>query len=302
VVSVGAEYRDDFLQERQLTGQPTVQQDRLSYGLYAQANVAVLTNLHLDAGLRYDQYGEFDPAFNPRVALIYNPSTKSTLKAIYGTAFRVPNFLELSLSTPGELDPETITSYELVYEQQIGKYLRSSLGGFYNRMHDLIVFDSGSFTNFDAETAGMELALGGVWANGIRSRLSYSFQVTENSSVSWDMPDSPAHLVKLNVSVPVFRDKIFAGLEYQYTSSRDSLHNTTSAGGQPLSVQGETADGFGVLNFTLFSQNLVKNLEFSASVYNLLDQHYSDPATRFHLQDTLERDGRAFRLKLTYRF
>lgn len=301
VVSVGAEFRDDFLQERQLTGQPTVQQDRQSHGLYAQANVAVVTNLHLDAGVRYDQYGEFDPAFNPRVALIYNPAAKSTLKAIYGTAFRAPNFLELSLSTPGQLDPETITSYELVYEQGIGQHLRSSLAGFYNHMHDLIVFNSGGFTNFDAETAGMELALGGVWANGIRSRLSYSLQVTENSSVAWDMPDSPAHLVKLNVSVPLVRDKVFAGLEYQYTSSRDSLHNTF-ANGQPLSVQGETADGFGILNFTLFSQNLVKNLEFSASVYNLLDQHYSDPATRFHLQDTLERDGRTFRLKLTYRF
>jgi len=301
VVSVGGEYRDDFLQERQLTGQPTVQEDRQSHGVYAQANIAVVTNLHLDAGVRYDQYGEFDPAFSPRVALIYNPAAKSTLKAIYGTAFRAPNFLELSLSTPEELDPETITSYELIYEQGIGQNLRSSLAGFYNQMNDLIVFDSGGFTNFDAETAGMELALGGVWANGIRSRLSYSFQVTENDSVSWDMPDSPAHLVKFNVSAPLYRDKIFAGLEYQYTSSRYSLHNT-SANGQPVTVQGETADGFGVLNLTLFSQNLVKNLEFSASVYNLLDQHYSDPATRFHLQDTLERDGRTFRLKLTYRF
>ena len=301
VVTVGAEYRDDFQQERQVTGQPTVQQDRLSYGLYAQANVAVLTNLHLDAGIRYDQYGDFDPAFNPRVALIYNPVAKSALKAIYGTAFRAPSFLELSLSTPGELEPETITSYELVYEQQIGQHLRSSLGGFYNQMHDLIVFDSGSFTNFNATAGGLELALGGAWANGIRSRLSYSFQVTENHSVSWAMPDSPAHLVRVNVSVPLVKDKVFAGLEYQYTSSRDSLHNT-SAGGQPLTVQGETADGFGIFNLTLFSQNLVKNLEFSASVYNLFDCHYDDPATRFHLQDTLERDGRTFRLKLTYRF
>jgi iron complex outermembrane receptor protein len=299
--SVGAEYRDDFNQERRLSGQPTYREDRQSHGFYAQANIAVVTNLHLDAGIRYDQYGDFDPAFNPRVALIYNPAEKSTLKAIYGTAFRAPNFLELSLSSPGQLDPETITSYELVYEQGIGQNLRSSLAGFYNQMHDLIVFDSGSFTNFDADTGGLEVALAGVWANGIRSRVSYSFQVTDNNPVSWDMPDSPAHLVKLNVSVPVVRDKVFAGLEYQFTSRRYSLHNTV-AGGQPVTVQGETADAFGVLNFTVFSRDLVKNLEFSASVYNLLDQEYADPATRFHLQDTLERDGRTFRIKLTYRF
>jgi outer membrane receptor protein involved in Fe transport len=57
-----------------------------------------------------------------------------------------------------------------------------------------------------------------------------------------------------------------------------------------------------VCNLTLYSQNLVKNLEFSASVYNLFDATYFYPASRFHLQDTIEADGRSFRLKLTYRF
>ena len=52
----------------------------------------------------------------------------------------------------------------------------------------------------------------------------------------------------------------------------------------------------------LFSQNLIKNLEFSASIYNLLDQSYSDPASRIHTQDKILQDGRSFRVKLTYRF
>jgi iron complex outermembrane receptor protein len=67
-------------------------------------------------------------------------------------------------------------------------------------------------------------------------------------------------------------------------------------------VQGEDAAGFGVVNLTLFSQKLIKNLEFSASVYNVLDRHYGDPASSFHVQDIIGQDGRSFRLKLTYRF
>jgi iron complex outermembrane receptor protein len=67
-------------------------------------------------------------------------------------------------------------------------------------------------------------------------------------------------------------------------------------------VQGVDAAGYGILNLTLFSQNFIKNLEFSASLYNVLDRKYSDPASRFHQQDTIEQDGRSFRLKLTYRF
>jgi iron complex outermembrane receptor protein len=304
IVTVGAEYRDDFRQE---TASPPIQRDRQSHGVYAQGDFAVLTNLHLNAGMRYDQYGDFDPSFNPRVAVIYNPAEGSTLKALYGTAFRAPNYVELTSAGFGDnIRPEKITAYELVYEQEIGRHLRSSLSGFYNQMEDLIVFTDGGFTNFDAETKGMEVALQGFWTNGIRGRLSYTFQETENHSVRWEMPDSPGHLFKFNLSAPVWRDKIFAGLEFQYTSERRTLHTTTTPAGQLLTIQGENAGGFGVVNFTLFSQNLVKNLEFSVSVYNLLDSSYGDPASQYpthaHAQDTIERDGRSFRLKLTYRF
>jgi iron complex outermembrane receptor protein len=236
------------------------------------------------------------------VALIYNPFEKSTFKFIYGAAFRAPNFSELSDPRFQAIKPEEITAYELVYEQQIGQHLRSSITGFYNQMNNLIVFNSGSFTNFNAETEGLEMALEGFWANGTRGRVSYSLQDTRDHSVGWDMPDSPTHLIKLNLSVPLVGDKLFAGAEFQYTSTRLSLHNTTDASGQPLTVQGADAAGYGILNLTLFSQNFIKNLEFSASLYNVFDRKYSDPASHFHQQDTIEQDGRSFRVKLTYRF
>jgi iron complex outermembrane receptor protein len=116
------------------------------------------------------------------------------------------------------------------------------------------------------------------------------------------MPDSPNHLVKFDVSVPVISEKLFAGLEFEYTSSRDSLDTLTGPGGQPITVQGEQAGGFAVVNFTLFSRNLLENLDVSASIYNLLDCHYVDPASQFHVQDVIAQDGRSFRLNLTYRF
>jgi len=303
-ITVGAEYRDDFSQHRRIfdenTGQifTDVRRNQRNYGIFAQGDFAVLTNLHVNAGVRYDQYGEFDPTTNPRLALIYNAWEKSTFKAIYGTAFRAPNFLELGDPRFQNIGPEEITTYELVYEQGIGRQLRSSLSGFYNQMNDLIVFESGSFTNFDAEAAGVEMALEGFWTNGIRSRLSYTYQETESHSRGTGLPDSPKHLAKFNVSVPLIKEKIFAGLEFQYASRRRTVY-TTPIGD---TVAGEDAAGFGVVNFTLLSRNLIKNLEFSASVYNLLDRRYGDPATRFHQQDIIERDGRTFRLKLTYRF
>src|SRR5664280_2750936 len=181
-ITLGAEYRDDFRQHQEVFDPASgtvftgANRDRQSYGVYLQGDFAVLTNLHLNGGVRYDQIGDFAPAYNPRLALIYNPWEKSTFKAIYGTAFRPPTFTELSDPRFQNIKPEEITSYELVYEQEIGRHLRSSLDGSYNQMNHLIVFDSGSFTNFDADTKGMELALEGFWASGIRGRASYSFQ------------------------------------------------------------------------------------------------------------------------------
>ena len=302
IFTLGAEYSDDFKQQTALTGQPLVSRDRQSHGVYFQSDIALLDKLHFDGGVRYDQYGDFDPAFDPRLALIYNPFETSTFKAIYGTAFRAPNFTELSDPRFQNIQPEKIASYELDYDQQWGQHLRSSVTTFYNQMHDLIVFDSGNYANIDANTKGVEFALENNWTNGIRCRASYSYQSTKNNTVSWQMPDSPNHLVKFDVSVPVISEKLFAGLEFEYTSSRDSLNTLTGPGGQPITVQGEQAGGFAVVNFTLFSRNLLKNLDVSASIYNLLDRHYVDPASQFHLQDIIQQDGRSFRLNVTYRF
>ncbi|HSY09413.1 MAG TPA: TonB-dependent receptor, partial [Candidatus Dormibacteraeota bacterium] len=281
-----------------------VHDERQNYGIFAQDDFTVVTNLHVNAGIRYDQsydqHDRFNPTWSPRAALIYEPLPQSTFKFIYGTAFRDPDFFELSelASLNIKPQPEKITSYEMVYEQGIGRFLRSSVSGYYNRMDKLIDFENGSFTNLNADTLGMEMALEGKWENGISTRLSYTLQHTENRDNGGVLADSPTHLIKFNFNVPLLKDKIFAGLEVQYTSSSHTVFTDLSG----ATLSGSDAPGYTVVNFTLFSQNLVKNLDISVGVYNLLDKTYYDPASNFHLQNVIQQDGRTFRVKLTYRF
>jgi iron complex outermembrane receptor protein len=308
-LTLGGEYRNDFHQEENFlnaeTGartSPAVQRDRQNHGIYLQGDFAVLTNLHFSGGFRYDQYADFDPAFNPRVAVIYNPIGQAVLKFIpYSTAFRAPNFFELN--TNPQLNPETITSHELIYEQGLGDHLRSSAALFWNDVDDKIVFDSQGtprkYKNLSsAEAKGAELALDGFWAGGLRGRASYSYQTIEDNSTHEVLTDSPEHLAKLNLSAPLLKDKLFAGLEFLFVSRRTTTHLTPSGSAEP----GPDAAGYGFINLTLFSQNLIKGLDLSASVYNLLDKAYGDPATPFHQQAIIAQDGRTFRVKLTYRF
>jgi len=308
-LTLGGEYRDDFKQQLSLLNAETGEKigdstrtNRQNYGIYLEGDFAVLTNLHLNAGFRYDQYGDFDPAFNPRVALIYNPFGQSTFKAIYGSAFRAPNIYELrrnSNDTHPTPDPETIRTYELVYEQGIGDHLRSSVAGFYNQIDDLITFSDQRYVNVKgAEAKGLELALEGTWRSGIRGRASYTWQQTRDTTTKEVLIDSPEHLGKINLSVPLWKDKVFGSVEFQYASKRTSVYQDSSGN----LVSGVDASGYGIVNLTLFSQNLAPGLELSATVYNLLDRRYSDPSSFFHQQDLIEQDGRSLRVKMTYRF
>jgi iron complex outermembrane receptor protein len=95
--------------------------------------------------------------------------------------------------------------------------------------------------------------------------------------------------VQANISVPLWRDRIFLGLDAQAVSERATVKDTT-------------VPSYFLLNSTLFTRELLPGLEASVSVYNLLDDRYRDPAGEDLIQDSIEQHGRTFRVKLTYRF
>ena len=309
-LTFGGEYRNDFEQnlsvyeDGSLAGAP-LETNRQNYAIFGQADVAILDNLHANAGVRYDEYGNYTPDWSPRAALIYNPWQQSTFKFVYGTAFRDPNILELALAGDNtDVKPEKISSYEFIYEQGINRFLRSSVMAYYNRMDDLIgLGESAVDTNFNAETLGLEPSLEAKW-NDFSARLSYSLQRTQNRETHVGLPDSPENMIKLNLSAPLYKDKLFAGLEVQYTSqSKTEMFIPPPVGGTATITPGPNSPGFTVVNLTLFSHDLfIKNLELSASVYNLFDTKYYEPASDFHLEPYIQQNGINFRIKATYSF
>ena len=111
-LSLGTEYRENLQEHQANYDDVSPRMYYLTLGLYAQAEVSLLTNLVFDAGLRFDQYfGSFGGTLNPRLGLIYNPWESGTLKLLYGEAFRAPNAYERfcypAQMTQPELKPET---------------------------------------------------------------------------------------------------------------------------------------------------------------------------------------------------
>ena len=61
--------------------------------------------------------------------------------------------------------------------------------------------------------------------------------------------------------------------------------------------------GYAITNLTLLMPKLARDTELSASIYNLFDRRYFDPAgDDLNPIDRVEQNGRSFRLKMTYRF
>jgi outer membrane receptor for ferrienterochelin and colicins len=304
----GSEYRRSLsLYQSNFTDDPKtyssrIEEDGWTAGLYVQGEFKLMENLLLNAGLRYDEFNNFGGTVNPRAGLIYNPWEKTTFKALYGQAYRAPNAYELyqastfySKANPS-LEPETIRTFELIYEQYLPLDHRASVSGFYYDVEELInqELDPADglrvFRNVAAARAkGLEFELEGKYEHGIRARASYTVQRTEESSTGMELSNSPRHMGKLGVIAPVFSDKFFAGIELQYLSPMKTLG-------------GNRTSGFLLANLTLFSRELVKNLELSATVYNLFDKNYAYPGGTAHVQDAIPQDGRSFRTKLTYKF
>jgi iron complex outermembrane receptor protein len=310
----GGEYRYNYQQDQNTHDEEPYLQylnekdDSSVWALFIQDEYKVLENLLLVAGVRYDHYSTFGGTLNPRGALIYSPLDQTTLKLIYGRAFRAPNVYELYYNDGGltakanpDLDPETIDAYQVVVEQYFAKYFRAAVSGYYYKIKDLItqvedpsdglmIFQNAS----EAEAYGVEFEVEmNIPQSGWKARAAWSIQDTEDKETGNDLVNSPTHLLKLNLIAPVFRDKLFAGPELHYIGKRKTVSG------------GQTDDAF-VANLTISTVRrlfpIFPGLELSASCYNLFNEKYGTPVNADYRQSVIDQDERTFFLKATYSF
>lgn len=304
---LGGEYQDNRRQD-QIAGDVASgvvyldsRADGDRWALYAQDQVKLPGSLTLNLGLRHDRYQTLGGTTSPRLGLVYKPASTLTVKALYGRAFRAPNEYELHYTVEDspqrgnpDLHPETIDTAELVLERSVGRDVSLVASAFRSDIHRLIRLtrdpDEGYlvFRNADEiRSTGFELGL--QFRRGRSSgRASYAFQRSRDGASGERLVNSPAHLARASMSLPI-AERLSAGVDARYQSSR-------------LTVAGrETGDVF-LANLTLLARRLPGGLEASASVYNLFDRRYGDPGSDEHVQDVLVQDGRTFRFNVMWRF
>jgi outer membrane receptor protein involved in Fe transport len=114
--------------------------------------------------------------------------------------------------------------------------------------------------------------------------LSYALQRAIDQETGVELPNSPRHLVKTRLTVPFPTRGSFVSFEGLFMSSRATLG-------------GARVPAAATVNATA-SQPLGRSWELVASVRNLFDVEYADPASSDHRQDSIVQNGRTARIGL----
>jgi outer membrane receptor for ferrienterochelin and colicins len=273
-------------------------------GFYAQDEVTLRPWLLLNAGLRLDHQDAFGSSLTPRAGLVFLPRRQSAVKLLYGRAFRAPNSYELHYYGAMEdfaltLEPETIDTTEVVWEEYIGAHLRTAVSAFYYGADRLITQrtlgipdppDGGLYFANDGSSRarGADAEIEGRWANGVTAALGYSYVRAKDGATGDVLSNSPSYLANVRLSAPIRALASRLGLELRGVGERRSL------GGNVL-------PGFVVGNVTAIA-SLSRKLDLELGVYNVLDARYADPGAEEHRQHAIAQDGRTARLRVVVRF
>ncbi len=298
---VGVEIQDNLqqlLQNYDVDGATylNIPYSSVRYGGYIQDEYQPFDTLRLGLGARYDYNPLGGSSANPRVSVIWQALESTTLKLLYGTAFRAPNVSERFYfdsasykANPG-VKPETIRTLEVILEHFFSPSTRFSTSYYHYDSKKLINQQTDPndglifYGNIDSAIAdGLELEGEQRFGNYLQARASYVWQQVKDN-VGNILINSPQHQAKLNISARLWSDQWHLGFETQYMSSRLSLTNRVNDN---------------VITNINLNADLFKNFGMSFGVYNLWDMHYHDPMSEGFVQDSIAQDGRTFRIKLT---
>jgi outer membrane receptor for ferrienterochelin and colicins len=259
---------------------------------YLQDEIKISPWLLVSAGIRYDHY-EYFAKTTPRGALIVTPSANQSFKYLYGQAFRAPNAYELYYfgNAAAYLQPESIATHELVWEQYAGEWLRTSASVYRYDASQLLalrVVDTDAlFGNYAFVNEGTARAKGVELEGEVRTKravqllASYARQTASDETNS-ALTNSPEHMAKLRFSAPTPWRQATASFEIQHLSSRRTL-------------TGAAADAVTIANATVTGR-LTRSFGWLATVRNLFGEQYGDPASAEHLSDVIPQNGRTLRV------
>lgn len=269
------------------------------FGAYAQDTWNPTESLGITLGVRYDRYSDFGATVNPRVGLVWSFAESASVKALYGRAFRAPNFRELydrvGFTSGGnpDLDAEIIDTAELELSTKPLDFLKARVNGFYTRIGNMIAEDIRTrprlFRNVgEVEARGLESEVAAATKQGSYAYVNYSFVDAEDGD-GRALPNIANHTGNVGFNLRLF-EKV------------DVNPNLLLVGERERAEGDARPDLKGYLRLdAAVGYRPVKNVDLVASVYNLLDSDIREPAPP-DVKDDFPLPGITFFFRVRCRF
>lgn len=272
------------------------------WSIYGQDEILLTAQTRVTLGLRLDRTVDHDQRWSPRLGLVQHTDHLGTFKLLYATAYSEPNVFQRYYNLPGvttanpNLHDERLQSFDGIWEYAFDARTQLAVVFYRYQVENIIAPSAidGAYQNLPSISGrGVAVELTRNWHDGTALRTSYTGQYPE---LSGERPaNAPQHLLKFNLTTPIANSALNAGFEMQATSRRRTEMNTT-------------LPGYSIANLNLLYAPKQQPWEIALTLYNLFDHIYADPiAADIYMdprvvRDSIEQDGRKWRLKLTYRF
>ncbi len=266
--------------------------------VYLQDVWSVTDDFELTVGARYDNYSDFGNTTNPRAAAVWALTDDWNLKVLYGKAFRAPSFEQLyNTNNPAvkgsDMDPETMETFELNISNRFREKTKTKLTYFRSNFEDEIRLVSGMYENSGgAKIQGVEFEMAHKYSKVNAFYLNYTYQDARDWETGDVLQDVAAH--KGNI-----------GFNHQF-AGRYTLNSNIFISSERPRAKGDSRDdmpSYALVDVALRADDVVyKNLGVRATVHNLFDKAYSDPAPQGSVENDYVREGINIMFELSYKY
>ncbi|MNX44973.1 Colicin I receptor precursor [compost metagenome] len=183
--------------------------------LFLQLQKTLFDKLYVTLGGRFDHHNIYKSIFTFRSGLVYKLHPKTSIKFLFGQAFREPNIFELGALTVNkeivELDPIRMNTFEIGVNQSFTSNLMANIVAYKNIA-----------TNFIEPTETVSFINSGEVINvfGIESQLFYKIgKLKTEVGYSYVHKDGDDYAGVSTVNLGVYPHRITAGLTFNATDA-----------------------------------------------------------------------------------
>jgi outer membrane cobalamin receptor len=254
----------------------------------------------LTVGVRYDHFSDFGATTNPRAALVWKTTPSLTTKLLYGSAFRAPTFMELSLNNPllgmgnSSIKPEMINTWELAWDWLATPTVHVALNLFHYRIKDKIGFPAGQiqWENYGKwKGTGFEFETRWKVSNHAALLFNYAYQNGEDEKGN-PIADALQKSAYLRLDW-MFYPNWFMDVNARWISDRPRAINDTRP----------QMKDYLVTDFVVRHKQLKSHWNIAVGVRNLLNQDAREPTTvNMGVTNDLPLPKREFFGEIRYKF